>query len=89
MDSGERNDFIYNDFYFILQSKDCCSDSGISFHYAKTYDFDMYEYFLYKLRVHARPELPRALPEKLSYEQMQEKLRYWDEQKPDDIEGEN
>lgn len=49
----------------------------------------MYEYFLYNLRVHGRPELPRTLPEKLSYEQMQEKLRYWDEQKPDDIEGEN
>lgn len=49
----------------------------------------MYEYFLYNLRVHGRPELPRTLPEKLSYEQMQDKLRYWDEQKPDAIEDEN
>lgn len=49
----------------------------------------MYEYFLYNLRVHGLAQLPRKLPEKLSYEQMQDKLRYWDEQKPDDIEGEN
>ncbi|XP_030571198.1 glycoprotein-N-acetylgalactosamine 3-beta-galactosyltransferase 1-like [Drosophila novamexicana] len=66
--------------YFKPNLSDCCSDSGISFHYTKMYDYDMYEFFLYHLRIFGLPKTPSVLPQRLDYKQMEEKLEYWDQQ---------
>lgn len=73
-------------FYFKMNYSDCCSDTSISFHYSKSYDFDMYEYFLYKLRVLGLPETSYTLPKRLDNKQMEEKLQYWDAQISDNNE---
>ncbi|XP_017066354.1 glycoprotein-N-acetylgalactosamine 3-beta-galactosyltransferase 1 [Drosophila eugracilis] len=53
------------------------STSGISFHYVKNYEFEMYEFLLYRLRVFGHPLSQRSLPPRLEPNQMQNQLYHW------------
>uniref|UniRef100_A0A6P4FES1 N-acetylgalactosaminide beta-1,3-galactosyltransferase n=1 Tax=Drosophila rhopaloa TaxID=1041015 RepID=A0A6P4FES1_DRORH len=56
------------------------SSSGISFHYVKNHEFEMYEFLLYRLRVFGTPWSQRSLPPRLEVKQMQNQLNYWSQE---------
>ncbi|TDG48499.1 hypothetical protein AWZ03_005043 [Drosophila navojoa] len=69
--------------YFTPNMSDCCAETAISFHYTKMHDYDRYEFFLYHLRALGLPEKPTVLPTKLTSEQMEQKLEFWNQQVTD------
>ncbi|XP_052846977.1 glycoprotein-N-acetylgalactosamine 3-beta-galactosyltransferase 1 [Drosophila gunungcola] len=73
------------DSYFFHQPNrsDCCSASAITFHYVKDIEFEFFEFFLYYLRVFGLHRTQRALPSRLGFRQMNERLQYWAHQVAD------
>ncbi|XP_043649928.1 glycoprotein-N-acetylgalactosamine 3-beta-galactosyltransferase 1 [Drosophila teissieri] len=53
------------------------STSGISFHYVKIHEFEMYEYLLYRLRIFGTPLSQRSLPSRLGPDELQNQLNQW------------
>ncbi|XP_055923161.1 glycoprotein-N-acetylgalactosamine 3-beta-galactosyltransferase 1-like isoform X2 [Eupeodes corollae] len=46
----------------------CCSDYAISFHYLESKDMYLYDFFLYRMKVHGIEKPFRTLPDKISSE---------------------
>ncbi|XP_055849865.1 glycoprotein-N-acetylgalactosamine 3-beta-galactosyltransferase 1-like isoform X2 [Episyrphus balteatus] len=46
----------------------CCSEYAISFHYLESKDMYLYDFFLYRMKVHGIEKQLRALPSKISSE---------------------
>ncbi|XP_017059484.1 glycoprotein-N-acetylgalactosamine 3-beta-galactosyltransferase 1-like [Drosophila ficusphila] len=63
--------------YFKPTSQACCSSSLISFHPASDYAFDLWEFFLHRVRVFGQPVGPPKLPPRLDFREMHAQLRYW------------
>eukprot|EP00099_Drosophila_melanogaster_P000852 NP_001033979.1 uncharacterized protein Dmel_CG34056 [Drosophila melanogaster] len=53
------------------------STSGISFHYVKIHEFEMYEYLLYRLHIFGTPLSQRTLPPRLGPDELQNQLNQW------------
>ncbi|XP_044314037.1 glycoprotein-N-acetylgalactosamine 3-beta-galactosyltransferase 1 [Drosophila rhopaloa] len=75
----------WTDGYFFHKPNrsDCCSASAITFHYVKDVEFEFFEFFLYYLRVFGLHRTQRALPSRLGFRQMNERLQYWSHQVTD------
>jgi len=69
--------------YFSFKRSDCCSPSAISFHYVNDIEFEFFEFFLYYLRVFGLHRPQRALPSRLGFRQMNERLQHWSHQVSD------
>ncbi|XP_017066355.1 glycoprotein-N-acetylgalactosamine 3-beta-galactosyltransferase 1 [Drosophila eugracilis] len=73
-----------NGYFFHKPNRsDCCSASAISFHYVKDVEFEFLEFFLYHLRVFGLHQAQRALPSRLGFRQMNERLQHWSRQVTD------
>ncbi|KAH8380204.1 hypothetical protein KR009_009466 [Drosophila setifemur] len=60
--------------------KDVCSHTGISFHYVKSHEFDIYEFLLYRLRVFGAPAIQRSLPPKIELKQLETQMHHWSQE---------
>ncbi|XP_017059489.1 glycoprotein-N-acetylgalactosamine 3-beta-galactosyltransferase 1 [Drosophila ficusphila] len=70
-------------FFHKPNRSDCCSASAISFHYVRDVDFEFFEFFLYYLSVFGTHRSQRALPSRLGFRQINERLQYWAHQVTD------
>nr|XP_017092346.2 glycoprotein-N-acetylgalactosamine 3-beta-galactosyltransferase 1 [Drosophila bipectinata] len=70
-------------FYFKPNKSDCCSISAITFHYVRDVEFDFFEFFLYYVKVFGLYLPQRALPSRLNFQQTNERLQFWANQKTD------
>ncbi|XP_050741734.1 glycoprotein-N-acetylgalactosamine 3-beta-galactosyltransferase 1-like [Drosophila biarmipes] len=63
--------------YFKPTTRACCSSSLISFHPAGESAFDLWEFFVHRLRLFGYPMKPLKLPPRLDFWAMHAQLRYW------------
>ncbi|XP_044570712.1 glycoprotein-N-acetylgalactosamine 3-beta-galactosyltransferase 1 isoform X2 [Drosophila ananassae] len=64
--------------YFKPARRACCSSSLITFHPANGYVFDLWEFFLHRVRIFGCPQMaPQKLPPRLSFGEMHAQLGYW------------
>ncbi|XP_022219638.2 glycoprotein-N-acetylgalactosamine 3-beta-galactosyltransferase 1-like [Drosophila obscura] len=63
--------------YFKPTTANCCSDTLISLHSVNGVDFDLLEFFLYKVRVFGDHKPLPKLPPRLGFREMHSLLRYW------------
>ncbi|EDV39551.2 uncharacterized protein Dana_GF24419 [Drosophila ananassae] len=75
--------WLENYFYFKPNKSDCCSSSAITFHYVQDIEFNFFEFFLYYVKVFGLYFPQRALPSRLSFRQINERLQFWANQKTD------
>lgn len=68
---------------FFLQKSDCCSHTAISFHYVWDFQYEFLEFFLYYANVFGVHREQRALPSRLSFKEMNERLQFWAKQVTD------
>ncbi|XP_039487953.1 glycoprotein-N-acetylgalactosamine 3-beta-galactosyltransferase 1 [Drosophila santomea] len=79
----QTDSWLESYFFHKPNRSDCCSASAISFHYVKDFEFAFFEFFLYYLRVFGLHRTPRALPSRLGFRQMNERLQHWSQQVTD------